>query len=169
MNPEEYLKEYLRPMRESAAPDSSKPGTAPDASTSGSSTSSLPHLSPERYYSDIEQSPYMFNFDMDLLTRDELLWLIGEIGGVDPANLKPGQLLGRLRQGESISNDRRDLLVERERQISEQASLLDERIREIERLRNVLQEPSYRVYRTLLMPLRLARRLIRFAKRRLLL
>ncbi len=131
MNPEAYLKEYLRPLADSAVPEA-----AP-------ATDALPFLPPERYYCDIEASHYKYNFTLDRLTRDELLKVIAATGAGQPEVLKPGQLLGWITEKDRLSAERASLLFERERDLAE--------------LRQILQTPSYRVYRALLVPLRAAR------------
>lgn len=133
MKPEAYLKEYLRPFTESAPPESV---AAPEA---------LPFLPAEHYYCHAETSHYKYNFTLDRLTREELLKVLAATGAGNPEDIKPGQLLGWIAEKDRVSAERAALLFEREQDLAE--------------LRRILQAPSYRVYRMLLVPFRAARSL----------
>ncbi|MHB9111988.1 MAG: hypothetical protein ACYC4D_05110 [Thermoleophilia bacterium] len=137
MNPETYLEEYLRPTRESAPRGTAAPET-------------LLFLPVDRYYCHTEESHYKYNFTLDRLTRDELLKVLADIGAGQTEEIKPGQLIGWIAEKDRVSAERAALLFEREQDIAE--------------LRQVMQAPSYRVYRTLLVPLRTGRSLWRRAE-----
>lgn len=136
MNPETYLEEYLRPIRQSSPPEAAAPGT-------------LPFLPRERYHCHTEASHYKYNFTLDRLTRDELLKVLAEIGAGRPEDIKPGQLIGWIVEKDLVSAERAALLFEREQELAD--------------LRQVLKARSYRVYRSLLIPLRAGRSVWRHA------
>jgi len=136
MNPETYLEKYLRPIRQPAPPETTAPGA-------------LPFLPGESYYCHTEASHYMYNFTLDRLTRDELLVFMGEIGGGQPEDIKPGQLLTWIAEKDQLSSVRAALLFDREQELAE--------------LHRMLQTRSYCVYRSLLVPLRAGRSLWRHA------
>ncbi|MHB1391301.1 MAG: hypothetical protein ACYCXF_08780 [Thermoleophilia bacterium] len=142
MDPDTYREKYLQPLKEVAAGTTRKTPAGP------------PFLSRDRYYSDHETSPYMYSFNMDRLTRDELLEVIREIGFLPPADMKPGQLIGWLRDKDRNGDETRALLLDRERRLAEQGY-------ELANLRHTMTYPSYRAYRALLWPPRMLLRLWR--------
>ncbi len=174
MNPEIYLKEYLRPLtagKEAPTPSASAADeyiTPGEASSNGEhmKTGELPFLPREHYYSDHEPSHYIYNFTLDKLTRAELLRVIRKMSPDAPENLTPGQLLGWIAEKDRVSGERAALLVARERELKEQGAQLGTCERELERFRQITQSPSYRAYRALILPLKAVRRLYRFMRPR---
>jgi len=174
MNPEKYLKEYLRPLtagKEASTPPAPAADgymTPGEASSNGGhmTAGELPFLPREHYYSDHEPSHYIYNFTLDKLTRAELLRVIRKMSPDAPENLTPGQLLGWIAEKDRVSGERAALLVARERELSELHALLDAREQELAGFRKTAQSPSYRAYRALILPLKAVRRLYRFIRPR---
>ena len=93
----------------------------------------------------------VYNLLIDKLTRDELLQLIGETGYGDPAAHTTAELIGVIGESNRVNEVRRLLLIERE---AELAALRQD-------LEGLLNSRSYRLYRTMMLPLRAGRRLWR--------
>lgn len=142
MNPKIYREKYLQPLTEA--------GSGPARKT----PAELPFLQHDRYYSSHETSPYMYSFNLNKLTRDELLIVIREIGFAPPSDINPGQLIGWLKEKDRNNHELRALLIDRERELGEQG-------RELAGLKQMMTSPSYRAYRALLWPPRMLLRLWR--------
>lgn len=141
MDPELYRQRYLEPFRGdfevAALPEEKSLIFLPDRCYYGEERLGLPLSA--------------YSVKLDKLTREELQTLITEAGLGEAGSATPGSVLGMIREERKINEDRRVLLIEREKELESLRQDLD----------RVLNARSYQVYRKLLLPLRAVRKVWR--------
>jgi hypothetical protein len=137
MDPEVYREQYLEPVDSAAA--------APTAS----SLEGIFYLPDRCYYFDEKPTPYIHNFTFDNLTRQELLKLIQETGFGDTAGARSSGLSEWIEDIFTASEKQRSLVEHQELVLAAQKKELE----------SLVHSRTYRFGKTVLSPLKVARRL----------
>ena len=148
LNPDEYLKCYTAALD----PHSAEGGGS--VKEDGGSVGGLPLLPEHCYYSGYRPRRLVDGLSLDVLTREELLWLLEEAGAGRPAAVTGERLTAWLGQnGRALELERR--LAEREQRLAEIE----------ERLMAIRGGYAWRVYQAARPVLTVLRRLLSRARR----